>query len=658
MRGTSVISLNITIQEQQHDVLVMAIDKYLEWRNDRSVDDGRGYQSGLFTRFRHLTNFGKARANQLKAVLSSNLLPDNIVPLQTHFRANSKTNNHSLDTYLLESIHKHKQLFLQLFPTFNSSTHSTPLSESQRAPLRQAILNLKINNSAEYAYQIAQLYEKNNHVADHVKKMCDYYAIAVRANHVASLNALKKLADIGNSEAQYILMFDHHHCRGEVIEAINWCMRAAEQNHAKAIYYLFNTIFSAEQYLMIAEKYAKGDSFTKRNDVSAATFYEKAAALKNKTAAMHLGHLYQPSLDLPYITRSQETKKNFKRSFDYYLIAAQQGDVIALNAMVKISEHVDDDALSLTLSKVYLDNFSDYVRALIILKKLADKNVSTAITQGSKLISSNPEYAYVFANLYKSENQLQKACVYYAIAAQHKHVASQQHLETLLNSSEMTAEEITNIGMKYYKASDGITKDDKKAIMCFEKACKKSGSAIAHYQLGVMHQADTSDGVKKNLVAAARYYQLAINRSYLPAKKQLDALLNSSQITSDDLVAIAAMYRDGCDGITRNAELALTLSKKASDRGNQFASLELGHFYQVDHDGVPKNISSAFFYYSQAAKQGNRDALVPLEILGEEIDSKNQKQLSEMHGTLFHNQERSQFWKTKALEVEQFHLKK
>jgi TPR repeat protein len=272
----------------------------------------------------------------------------------------------------------------------------------------------------------------------------------------------------------------------------------------------------------------------------------------------------------------------------------------------------------------------------------------------------NPEYIYLIADAYKNKNQLQKACLYYAIAAQGKHVASQQQLDTLLDSNEITVEDIIELGKKYRECSDGLTKDDAKAKMCFTKALKKNKCWKVYYQLALMHLVNTNDGVEKNIFLATYYFQLVAQYgNALLADEKIESILNAHETTENELFSIATMYQNGRDELTKNVDLALKFKKKAAERNSLSAVIELAHFYQVNHDGVSKNPTLAFSYYLQAAKLGSRDALVPLEILGEEVTAENQSKLSQLfRGTLFNDQRRALYWETKANEVSQFQLKK
>lgn len=91
--------------------LIKKIDNYLYWRDNKDSNDGRGYRLGLFTKLRHYSEFGKIRANNLKQKLEKAAPEDLISIFQKHLSKDSKLNNHSLDTYLLEAVAQHKQLF-------------------------------------------------------------------------------------------------------------------------------------------------------------------------------------------------------------------------------------------------------------------------------------------------------------------------------------------------------------------------------------------------------------------------------------------------------------------------------------------------------------------------------------------------------------------
>ncbi|WP_028389137.1 tetratricopeptide repeat protein [Legionella fairfieldensis] len=890
-----------SLRNHQREILFEAINAYLQWRKNKNAPDDRGFPHGKLTWLRHFTLFGETRATHLKEMLSTSLSSDPIVILQNHFKKNSRVNNHSLDTYLLESILKNRNLFLipdgsigkmntlkerailrqlileqtiyqegefvfrvaKLYETDYTDTDEkaylsravsyyagairagyepayealreyaqAEFSEAQyllgiqyhdcRGQIQEAIdwcmkaaeqnhskaiaylhetqfpveyylmmarkydqgdevlqnissavffyekayalknseaafrlgqlyqsnlernslisdsdKNKKLKKNAykafnyyliaaqqndkaalvamekitedtnddklrfvlgqvyldncssplpaltcfkqladknnnegrseliklirsnpDYAYLTGKLYEEDCTINDHLDRAFFYYSVAMKADHRATRIVLEKLANAGNIDAQFILECEFYHAQGQFSEAINWCIAAAEQHYPKAIAYLFNTQFEAKHYLMIAKKYDRGEGVTK-NIESAMFFYIKACALNNREAAFRLGQLYQPNFERGI----HEVQKEAYKAFHYYSIAAKQNDKAALAAMVEIAEHVDDDQFQFDLSQIYLDVFANPLPAFTHLKRLADKNLTEAKIRIEQLARSNSNYAYLIGMLYEedvnTENHLQKAGFYYALGIQLSHDTSfkqsaNKRWNTLVNGKNISRDELTTLGLMYYNGSDGLLADYQKAKQCFDKACEK-GCETAAYTLGLMFQ--HAQGVAKNLVTALRYFQLAEDKHFFLATYQINNLLNSTVTTLEELRSMALMYWQGCDRITPNPLRALLFYQKASDRGDPIAAFNLGDFYQIDHENIQANATLAFHAYLQAAKLGNHDALIPLERLGDEVSAENQRALSQLYGSFFHNREKALYWHTKAIEIEQPTLK-
>lgn len=161
---------------------------------------------------------------------------------------------------------------------------------------------------------------------------------------------------------------------------------------------------------------------------------------------------------------------------------------------------------------------------------------------------------------------------------------------------------------------------------------------------------------KKVLPGIAKIYMLDFNTGKTLTEQQLDVLLNTNQITTEELITIASRYHNGVDGAPVNLEQGLLFYQKASERGNGTASFYLGQFYQDSHENIPKSTQLSFFYYLNAVKQNHPDALIPLERVGEEVSAENQLKLSQLYGGFFHNREKADYWRSKAMEVEQFNL--
>ena len=438
-------------------------------------------------------------------------------------------------------------------------------------------------------------------------------------------------------------------------------MLAAQQQHEEATYYLFNTKFDSEQYFDMARKYEQGNEVVK-NVSFAIDFYKKACALEHKEAAIRLGQLFQLNLN-----NSDDVKdlieKNDQNAFNYYLIAAKQKDKPALEAMVKIANRSNDNTFKWCLGNLYLKVFEVPELALHYFKNMADNHCEEAIQQ-LKILTKNPEYANIIARLYKeqetrTENNLQMAAYYYVICIQYSDSdlyrgLVQIDLNNLLHSKEISEKELLDMGDLFYVGKNGIPQNYSQAMVWYEQACTKN-SAIAHYCIGVMYE--NAYGVKQNITTAIRYFQLAQDRGHAIATIKIDTLLNSNKRTPLELTTLALMYQNGSYGVIKNYSRVVMLYQIASEKGDNLAALDLGHFHQLDHDGLPKDAHLAFQSYLRAATLLNQDALIPLERLGEDASSEDQLALSHLYGSLFHNQEKHEYWRTKAKEIEQFDFK-
>ncbi len=228
----------------------------------------------------------------------------------------------------------------------------------------------------------------------------------------------------------------------------------------------------------------------------------------------------------------------------------------------------------------------------------------------------------------------------------------QKELDGGVTFSTSTADELLNIGLTYYKGSEGVKRDYTKARLCFEKAAEK-GNQTALYHLGWIHQ--YAEGVEKNRLTAVRYYQLAAYSGCAAAQEQLTSLFNSEEITASELTAIAQIYYRGDHEITQDRALAIKLYEKAYGRNDTSAALFLAQHHQTSEEGQ-KDINLAFSFYMRAVSLGNQEALAPLEHLAEEVSASNQLALSKLYGTFFHNAQRALYWRNKSEEVTQSQL--
>jgi TPR repeat protein len=173
--------------------------------------------------------------------------------------------------------------------------------------------------------------------------------------HKTAETQLITLADTGNAHAQYALGMGYD-LQGKINQAIDWCLKAAEQQHPEAIAYFKETTFTGAQCLLIAQHYEKVEGVGK-NASTALTFYLKACDLKNPEAAYYLGQQYQLEKDQSGLGRDHD------KACEYFIKAVQYGHPDSLIPLPRLISEVSP-AMQLKLGDMYLNlPVSDRVKA-------------------------------------------------------------------------------------------------------------------------------------------------------------------------------------------------------------------------------------------------------------------------------------------------------
>ena len=162
----------------------------------------------------------------------------------------------------------------------------------------RAILKLHelAQRDSRFAYSIAKTYEEGVLIKQNKEQAYLFYIYAMQNRHEPSRKYLLALATKGDADAQYYLGSQYYHRQQQFSEAVTWCMQAAEQHHEKALAYLTQTKFNADQYHHIARHYEFGIK-VKINLAFALSFYKKACDLGHSQAAFHLAEFYQMNHD-------------------------------------------------------------------------------------------------------------------------------------------------------------------------------------------------------------------------------------------------------------------------------------------------------------------------------------------------------------------------
>lgn len=645
---------------QPYQILIQAINDYSGFCDKEALlVKERSFIGNLFS-FLAPTHT-KKEGETLKALLRSSLNPlvDPTQVLQNYFNKHSNIDDeNSLETYLCKAIFKHSAWFLMAPRIGDGET------KPGRRALRDIILKQQVFSPGEYAHQLAKLYEADSSLEAHTKKAFSFHTLAIRHQHVASLKHMKTLALKGDANAQYVIGFEYYHRQNQVGEAIEWCMKAAEQRHLQARAYLFETQFEANYYFLIGQRYDEGKN-VKQDLTAALHFYQKAYRLRDVKASFRLGELYELEEEKEVKGEAEKVTglmppPNILRALDCYEVAAKKGHRAALSKMQKMTQAYPQENVLFKTAQAQLIGFADYMASLPILKNLSDKSYAPAIAALDTWAKNNTAYAFSIGKLYEEESstpRLIKACYYYILSAQGDTQGSKSQLATerlaqLMTSDQFSPQELTRIGQFYLKGSDQVVQNFLQAKQWFEKAYER-GCAIAHYELGRMYQ--MGRGVELNRVKAAVLYQLANQQGHAEAGIQLNQLVSGEEMTASELMTLASSYQIGAEGITIDWPQAMQLYQKAVDLGDAQAAFYLGQSYQVDHVGVEKNILLAFQAYLRAAKLGHPDAFSALERLGEEVSADHQTSLSQCYASLF-NQNKSDYWHQKAMEGNQVKL--
>ena len=281
----------------------------------------------------------------------------------------------------------------------------------------------------------------------------------------------------------------------------------------------------------------------------AITLYQEAGKLKNTYALFSLSKIYLAGKDPELHEKA----------------------IQILNDLYK--ERPDDDMISYSLGKVYLDKDTDYydiIKAKEYLEKAAAVGNQFAQYQLGKIFSSpdygEPDYPLAISYLEAS-------------AAQGNDFAFYQ-LAILYKNSDLEFYDI-NKAINYFKASAEL------------------GNQFAQYQLGKIFS--SPDYGEPD-------YPLAI--SYLEA--------SAAQGNDFAMYQLAILYKNS-DLEFYNISKSIDYFKASAELGNQFAQYQLGKIYSSPDFGEP-DYSLAISYLEASAAQGNDFALYQLAILYKNSD--------------------------------------
>ena len=159
-----------------------------------------------------------------------------------------------------------------------------------------------------------------------------------------------------------------------------------------------------------------------------------------------------------------------------------------------------------------------------------------------------------------------------------------------------------------------------------------AGDPVAQFQLGLsyLEQGRTDEGVSlirksanQNQPAAqyrlAKLYEIGegVSQDSEMARQLTErAARNGNRIAMHDL---ALYYAEGRGGVEADLPTAAKWFEKAAERGVVDSQFNLGVLFESGQ-GMPKNVTDAFVWYSIAASQGDQFAKTRVEVLKETLD--------------------------------------
>jgi hypothetical protein len=152
------------------------------------------------------------------------------------------------------------------------------------------------------------------------------------------------------------------------------------------------------------------------------------------------------------------------------------------------------------------------------------------------------------------------------------------------------------------------------------------------------------------------YWVVAVGLTILIAgvAKLVHYFKNKGQSTNSDipytnLVSIQTRVTNATNhALNQTNRVTESLSKEAIQ-----ARIELAQSFEIMLNGTKRDPVAAFNIYLEVAKEGSKEALVPLERLGEEVPAEQQLKLSDLY-LFFKNDAKANYWNNKAQEVANF----
>lgn len=371
---------------------------------------------------------------------------------------------------------------------------------------------------------------------------------------------------------------------GSLVAAVKSHQQEADKGNVSSkafINALFNleTISALDSNNIGAMYHEKGTVISGKE---AMRWYEKAKIKDNQFGMVYrnIGVLHQTGLGV---------EKSFFTAAQLFQQSIEKGCDIAKQALVDLINLSDITADDLNIIGVMLYQHNNYDIAILCYEK--------AQAKGNLFAYKN------LGILYEVKKQYLMAAKAYLKAIEHRQNVQEDLDRLFLQNAEISPNDLNSIGALFHeKHTDTLGKEAKR---WYEKA-KEKGEAVAFRNIGVLYL--DGEGVEKNLVKAAEYYQDAIDREYRQAKNELHNLIQDPDISTRDLNNIGVILHG-----RKNYDAAKIFYEKAAESGSNIAFKNLGLIYE-QYTAI-KNIVMAAKYFQKAIDNGYQTAETDLDRL-------------------------------------------
>ena len=492
--------------------------------------------------------------------------------------------------------------------------------------------------------ELGNCYYNGNGVNKDEAEAEKWWRKAAEQGNKDAVEQFRKLAEQGNVAAQYNLGKCYYNGNGankDEVEAAQWYRKAAEQGHADAQNSLGNCCYygngvnkdyaeavkwyrKAAEQGNVAAQYNLGDCYyngngVNENEAEAVKWLSKAAGRGNVKAQCRLGYCYY---------NGNGVNKNEAEAVKWYRKAAEQGHAGAQRHLVNYDYTYKQYYMELGrryytgdgVSRDYAEAVKWFSKCVEIFESATERGDARARELANQTLGlikeatkqrdkearrrsieqaaerGSAEDKYNIGNDYYNGNGVNKdyaeAIKWYRKAAEQGDVRSQLKL-----------------GECYYNGN-GVNKDYAEAVKWWRRAAEQ-GNANAQLKLGECYY--NGNGVNKDYAEAVKWYRRAAEQGYVRSQLKLGNCYYNGEGVNKDYAEAAKWYSKVAEQGNKDAVERL---RKIAEQGDVNAQYALGNCY-YNGNGVNKDEAEAAKWYSEAAKQGNKDAVERLRKIAE-----------------------------------------